>query len=477
MSEIIRPSSTGAIDLDPQATIDFLQTVPELRDVPREQLQWLTNESEVDTRASGYLLQPGDTTEHMLVLLKGKMKVFVMQQGQQKVLFILEPGAITGLLPYSRMKGSPVFSEIVEPTTALMLHKSKFHDMVCANYELTEALVHSLIDRVRIFTSLHFQNEKLMALGKLSAGLAHELNNPAAAILRNAEDLKTNIGSLANTLQTVASLHIDPAQITVLAPILAKVSHVNAEKLSTIDRMQREDEMLEWLDKHNAHEDCASPLLDAGLTVDDLNVLHASISREIFPTFLSWLSEELQTQKTAHEIATASRRISELVQSVKNYTRMDQVHDMQEVAINDGIRNTLTILQHKINRNGIAVTTDLASDLPIILGFPGELNQVWTNIMDNALDAMKKGGELTVKTFADRENVTFTVTDTGTGISPENLERIFDPFFTTKDVGEGTGVGLDVVQKVVQMHRGTIKVDSHPGHTEFRISFPRAASV
>ncbi len=176
------------------------------------------------------------------------------------------------------------------------------------------------------------------------------------------------------------------------------------------------------------------------------------------------------------EIGTAARRISELVQSVKSYTRMDQVQDMQELCINDGIRNTITMLQHKMRTNSVELHETLAAGLPMILGFPGELNQVWTNIIDNALDAMKDGGELAVTTAVDAEHVLFSVVDSGPGIAPENVERIFDPFFTTKDVGEGTGVGLDVVQKVVSIHKGTIKVNSKPGRTEFRIAFPRIAN-
>ena len=154
---------------------------------------------------------------------------------------------------------------------------------------------------------------------------------------------------------------------------------------------------------------------------------------------------------------------------------MDQAEAMDLVCINEGIGNTITMLEYKARRQGIIIHADLENDLPLIIGFPGELNQVWTNIIDNAIDAMKDGGELTVKTASTPEEVVFNVIDNGPGIAPENLERIFDPFFTTKDVGEGTGVGLDLVQKVVKHHRGKIEVNSHPGRTEFRISFPKAA--
>ena len=460
----------------PNEIVDFLASVTEFQGIPREQLEWLVRESTVTSYPEGLLMPPGSTIEELLIVLTGHWDAYTVQSGQKKIQMSAGPGAISGKIPFSRMTKSPVFVDIAPNSTALSLHESKFPELA-HHYELTGVFVHALVDRARHFTTVHFQNEKLMALGKLSAGLAHELNNPAAAIVRNAEDLKTNIGSLAQTLSMVVSLHLEPSQLTAIGPILSKVSHDSAERMSTVDRMQREDELVDWLDSHDAAEDCAAPLLEAGLTVTDLHAIHASIPREVFPAFLSWLSSELQTQKTAHEIAIASRRISELVQSVKNYTRMDQVHDTQELCINEGIHNTLTILQHKIQRNGVTLHEELEDRLPQISGFPGELNQVWTNIIDNALDAMKKGGELTVRTYGHGGSVVFNVIDTGSGIPPENLERIFDPFFTTKDVGEGTGVGLDVVQKVVQLHHGKIEVESKPGRTEFRVTFPQAAAA
>jgi len=466
------PTPLPPEEVNREAIVDFLAAVPEFKEVPRDQLTWLVRESSVVFALPGNLFVPGEMIRALMIILDGELQAYSIQNGQKKMQMSASPGGITGLIPFSRMKTAPIYGEITKRTTALMLEEAKFPELA-KNYELTGVFVHALVDRARHFTTIHFQNEKLMALGKLSAGLAHELNNPAAAILRNAEDLKHTIGTLPDTIKTIASLGLGPTELSQLAPIFSKVTTASTGSLSSIERLNREDEMLDWLGAHGLEDDCVSPLLDAGLTISDLESIYAITKTQAFPGFIKWLSEELQTLKTADEISLASQRISELVQSVKNYTRMDQVHDMQEVCINNGISNTLTILQHKIQRNGVTVTEQLEDNLPQISGFPGELNQVWTNIIDNALDAMKKGGDLSVKTFSAADSVTFEVTDSGSGISPENLERIFDPFFTTKDVGEGTGVGLDVVQKVVQLHHGSINVDSRPGRTEFRITFPR----
>jgi len=222
--------------------------------------------------------------------------------------------------------------------------------------------------------------------------------------------------------------------------------------------------------------DGAETFADHGITTGDLERIQKTVSTTAFQPLLTWLANTLEAENAVYEIETAAKRISELVQSVKSYTRMDQVQDMQEVQINEGIVNTMTMLDHKARHNNVAVHEELQNDLPPIIGFPGELNQVWTNIIDNALDAMKDGGELVVRTYSGSDNVVFSATDTGPGIPNENIERIFDPFFTTKDVGEGTGVGLDLVQKVVSIHNGKIDVTSQPGRTEFLVTFPRIAS-
>ncbi len=452
--------------------VDFLQSVPDLSAVPREQLEWLVRESEIISYEPGIINRPGDVFDYLILVLEGKIEVYAFQNGQKKTQMTNSRGAMTGLIPFSRMKSSPVFTEAIGPVKTLSLHRSKFPSLIAHNYELTEVLVHSMVDRVRLFTTNHFQNEKLMSLGKLSAGISHELNNPAAAVLRSAEDLKRVVGTFAASLQVIAPLQPTPQEIESLVGVVQKALHNGFERIPLLERKRRENELSDWLGNNNVETDCEVTFADSGISTDDLERLKQSVSENVFHPFINWLAARLQTEKAIDEIAASSRRISELVQSVKSYTRMDQAQAMDSVCINEGIRNTITMLEYKARRHSVVINADLESDLSYILGFPGELNQIWTNIIDNAIDAMKDGGELTVKTLSMPDHVVFNVIDNGPGIAPENLERIFDPFFTTKDVGEGTGVGLDLVQKVVQQHHGKIEVNSRPGRTEFSIAFP-----
>jgi signal transduction histidine kinase len=454
--------------------VDLLASFPDLQEVPRGQLEWLVRESRPMTWEKGTVIsKPSDIFDDMITILEGAIQGYTLQQNQKKIQTGSEPGTITGQLPFSRMKFSPIYVEAMTPISALLLHKSKFKDLVAQNYELTAVIIHAMVDRARHFTSLHFQNEKLMSLGKLSAGLAHELNNPAAAIVRSADDLRQTNGSLFESLRTIASIQLTASELSCLDPILEKAEKKSPERKSLLERKRLEDEVTSWLEDNNILADYAETFTDFDITPQDLDGMKRAVSERAFRPLIDWLAERLQAEKAVHEIGTAAKRISELVQSVKSYTRMDQVQDMQEVQINEGIRNTITMLQYKARKNSVEVKDDLANDLPLISGFPGELNQIWTNIIDNAIDAMKSGGELDIKTFALDGKVVFNAIDNGPGIAPENLERIFDPFFTTKDIGEGTGVGLDVVQKVIQLHKGTIDVNSRPGRTEFLVSFPR----
>lgn len=471
------PTARPVAELEVRGLVDQLATFQSMEGVPRAQLEWFTRESEMVTLDIGPVFAPGENFPGLLAILEGKMQAYAIQGGQKKIQQQVGPGDLTGQLPFSRMKASPVYGEATEPLRFLTLTAEKFPQLLCDHFELAGALVHALLDRVRHFTSMHFQNEKLMALGKLSAGITHELNNPASAIVRSAEDLKQTIGSLTHSLTRLGQLQLTPEDVRKLQSIVLKLGEAKPAVLPFGQRMDKEDELTEWADAHSVDSECATTFVDTEISAKDLDELATTISSDRLPALMEWLADTVKIERTADDIAMASRRVSDLVLSLKNYTRMDQDDDMQEVAINEGIHNTLRILQHKVKKNSVDLHAELAAGLPPIMGFPGELTQVWTNLIDNALDAMKAGGDLIVKTESDPNHVIFSVRDSGSGIPPEHLDRIFDPFFTTKDVGEGTGVGLDVVQKVIRLHKGTVQVSSKPGQTEFRVMFPRIGTV
>ena len=297
--------------------VDFLQSVPDLSAVPREQLEWLVRESELYTQEPGVWGHPGDVFEYLLVILEGQQEAYAMQNGQRKTQMNNGPGAFSGLIPFSRMKASPVFVEAIGQVRMLRLHRSRFPDLIAHNYELTEVLVNTKVDRVRLFTKAHFQNEKLMALGKLSAGLAHELNNPAAAVVRSADDLKNVVNTFAASLQVITLLQPTREEIESFVAVVDKVLHHGFVRLPLLERKRRENDISDWLADHNVPSDCDETFTDAGITIDDLEHLKHAISERSLQPFLRWLGARLQTEKAVNEIIASSRRISELVQSVK----------------------------------------------------------------------------------------------------------------------------------------------------------------
>jgi signal transduction histidine kinase len=479
--EFVRSFEVAFLDiLDPIRPMDDLlerlERHPVLATVPKPQLEWLLKESELQQFTSGTVFGVGSSIDYMMVILEGLMRTYKDQHGQKVELAVWGNETVTGFLPFSRMKTSPVDSEVINPMTVLALHKSKFRDMMCVAPDLTEAMVHVLSDRVRAFTSYHFQNEKLMALGKLSAGLAHELNNPAAAIVRSAGSLRSHLAALIEGAEALSKSSLPEGTLTQISGVVAQALERRSQAMSPLDRSQREEELAEWLacSKVGDAEDIAADFVDIGFTKEDLQPLTSAMMKQMCGTTVNWLRLALNSSRNVMQIEEASRRISDLVSSVKKYTRLDQIQDRQEVDVNEGVRNTLVILNHKIRHNNIVVSEELKEELPVVKGYPGELNQVWTNVIDNALDAMRTGGDLTIRSGYDKNYVTVEVIDNGPGIPEEIQERIFDPFFTTKEIGQGSGVGLDVVQQIIRHHAGKIDVSSVPGRTVFSVCLPIA---
>ncbi|MDX2284210.1 MAG: ATP-binding protein [Bacteroidia bacterium] len=454
-----------------------LKQLEEFARVPDEELRWMIERGYVLTFQPGErVFSTGDSIERMTVVLEGRIKVWMERNGERQEMMRLEAGEITGKLPYSRMRGATSNGEVVEFCRIFALGSEHFPEMIRTQYYLTEALVHVMTNRVRSMTAFQQQNEKLISLGKLSAGLSHELNNPAAAVVRSAEELKKHLGLMPEGFKRVISIRMEDAQVDAVNDVLFSALQREAKPLSGMARFRAEECLIDWFDDQgvdNAQE-YAEVLLEFGLTDEDLDfILQQTGEREFLPV-LGWVVNVLTTEKFVNEIREAARRIADLVQSVKSYTYMDQVRDRQHVDVREGIRSTYTMLKHKFKKRSIEFIETFAEDLPAVSGFPGELNQVWTNLMDNALDAMEEGGTLEVQAHPDGNCVRVRVIDSGKGIPPDVLSKIWDPFFTTKPLGQGTGLGLGVVHRIiVQQHKGTIEVaESRPGRTVFELYLP-----
>lgn len=456
--------------------LPLLKNIPELSEVPDSQLQWLIDHAECRTFETGeYIFKKGDPIDHMSIILSGSFAIKIEQNGNFRFISNLEKNSITGNLPYSRATAATGFAEANSESQVVRLHKDNFKEMIRTCDELTTALVHVMSTRIRTFTKMQQQNDKMMALGKLSAGLSHELNNPSAAVVRSSRSLKKHLSFLPDHFKNVIKIRVSDDEVDVINEMVFAKAQKGVIHLPLSERSEKEDEVAEWLED-NGFEDgyeLADNFVDFDFSIDDFEKVKSIVSQQDLIPIVNWLSQVLNTEKLVNEIEDAAQRISDLVLSVKSYTHMDQAPEKQPVDIHTGISNTLTMLKHKVNKNNIEVVSDF-NELPNVSLFVSEMNQVWTNLIDNAIDAMEdtENGKLTIETLKDGEFVNVNISDSGNGIPEEIQDKIFDPFFTTKPVGQGTGLGLDVVKQIITQHNGSIKVKSKPGHTTFEVCLP-----
>jgi signal transduction histidine kinase len=448
-----------------------LVKIPVFQDQPREELLWFISVSEERRSAPGeIIMREGDLPDYMLVMLEGQMRARAEHGPADGPVFTINTGDVTGMLPFSRLKVISVTGRAVTPSHFLGFPVGQFIELFRRLPELVRRLVGLLTDRVRNVTRTEQQHEKLAALGKLSAGLAHELNNPSAAARRSASALRDCLARLREAARTT---DIGPEDCGLLAEREEEIRATlkPAQFKDEFARVEREEAIQSWLEAHNVVDawKLSPSLADAGLTDAHLSSFGAAAGASVGPE-LTRFATLLEMERIAEELEHSSARISDLIKAIKEYSYMDQ-GPMQEVDIERGLETTLTIMNHKLKR-GITVIRDYAPNLPKVMASGSELNQVWTNLIDNAADAMKDSGKLTIRTVRENDFVLVEIADNGSGIPPEALSRIFDPFFTTKGVGEGTGLGLDVVNRIIKNVGGQINVTSVPGDTRFQVRIP-----
>jgi signal transduction histidine kinase len=460
-----------------QAELGALEVFRGLTD---QQLDWLATHGQVVEIPPGEtLFREGDPADALYVVLQGSLELLLSIGGQFVPAWTQHVGAVTGLLPYSRMQRFTGRGRAVGLLRLLTIPREALPAMLQAIPELGQRMVSLMADRVRDATRLVQQREKMSALGTLAAGLAHELNNPAAAVRRDAEALSARITALAGLAGQLCAAGLDDAAIAAVGAKIDALSSRPSVSLDALTRSRREEDLGEWLDSRGVDEawSLAGTLADAGVTPDDLDALAGSADRTTVTAVIRWVEALVEATRLSRAIGSASARISELVQSVKVYSHMDRGGDRQPIDVREGLDSTLVMLGHKLKKKVLRLERRYDADLPRVNGFAGELNQVWTNLVDNAIDAAPEGGVLGIDASRDGSVVEVRVSDNGSGIPPSILSRIFEPFFTTKPVGQGTGLGLDVVQRVVSdRHGGRVDVDSMPGHTVFTVRLPLDAA-
>jgi signal transduction histidine kinase len=458
-------------------TLDLLRRVPVFEGLPDDQLTWFLGQSrELRLKAGEIYSRQGDPADAMFVILDGHLQGRGELNGET-IVFELEPGDVTGLLPFSRMKQFRVNGRAETDSLALRFPASLFPDLVQKMPELTQRLVGLMSDRIRETTRFEQQQDRLAALGKLSAGLAHELNNPASAAKRAASQLRAIIKRVRDASLELGRRDLTPTQKSEIEKLEASLTQTDGPPPDALTASDLEEQLDSLLRSHGQNDlwQLAAGLAHKNFKPALLEQLFATLDADTARAALVRISSTLEIADLLNQIESSASRISDLVCAIKEYTFMDQA-PVQNVDIVKTLETTLTILNHKLKR-GVDVKRDYQKIPLLVNSFGSQLNQVWTNVIDNAIDAMSGKGELRIRTYREDNCAVVEISDNGPGISPAVEPHIFEPFFTTKGVGEGTGLGLDTVQRIVKKHRGSIQVRSKPGDTRFQVWLPLAESV
>jgi signal transduction histidine kinase len=451
-----------------------LLRIPIFADLPDDQLDWFISQSqELHLKAGEGYARQGDPANAMFVLLEGQLQGRG-EIGGETIIFTIGQGNVTGVLPFSRMKQFTVSGRAETNSRILRFPASLFPELIRKMPELTQRLVGLMADRIRETTRMEQQRDRLASLGKLSAGLAHELNNPASAAKRAAGQLREMLTRIRDASHELGRHDLTSAQKAEIEKLEASFIQQNQHPPDALTTSDLEEQIDSLLRSHGQNDlwQLAADLARKCVQPAELESLFAALEPDTARAALVRIAASVEVANLLNEIESSTSRISDLVLAIKEYTYMDQA-PVQNVDIVKSLETTLTILNYKLKR-GVVVQRDYQQIPFLVNSFGSELNQVWTNIIDNAIDAMGGKGELRVRTYRDDGCVVVEIGDNGPGISPQVQPHIFEPFFTTKGVGEGTGLGLDTVQRIVKKHRGNIQVDSRPGNTRFQVFLPLA---
>ena len=457
---------------------DALRSVPLFADLIEEDLVRLARSASAASLPAGEtLFNEGDEGDHAYVITEGQIEILRIADRRELLLAVIGEGAVVGEMALLTAAPRNATARARDDSSLIRIPKAALDDLLESSPTAARALFQVYLHRWQDTDQQLRQAERLAQLGTLSAGLAHELNNPAAAVARSAAQLSEGLTAYDDARAQLLADGFKAEQQRVLDGVLNAASNRDAIALSALERSDLEDELADWLQEAGIKDswEIAPALVDGDYTLDTLRDLEQTLPAAQLPGALRALTRGTAVRRAVAEIEEGARRLSEIVGAMKSYSYMDR-GERQRVNLTRGIDDTLTILKRKLD--GIQVVREYEAALPEIEAFGGELNQVWTNLIDNASDAIREAGaadgRITIRATLADEMVNIQIEDTGAGIAPEIQQRIFDSFFTTKPVGVGSGLGLDISYRiVVQQHQGSLRLlSSEPGRTVFQVELP-----
>jgi signal transduction histidine kinase len=457
-----------------------LRKVPLFAELKDDELRCVEQGEELWLSAGEEFITEGEPAEIFYELLEGQVRVTKKLAAAKEIAISHGPGTFLGEVPI--LLGIPyeVTGRTLTRNHLFRIKKESFWQMIATCPSTTQEILRTMAQRVQGIATLSQQQAKLISLGTLAAGLAHELNNPAAAAGRATIQLRQIFQALPSlSIKVYQRKDMKPEQLAYVADLehtlIREYTSKSSLHLDALTESDKEEQIISWLDTHGVADSwkLAQTLVSAGLDTVHLDTIRNNLPSDSLPDVLSWLDARLSSEVLLKEIEQSTVRISELVKAIKTYSYMDQA-PIQEIDVHEGLESTLTILGHKLKAASITISREYDIALPRISAYGSELNQVWTNIIDNAIDAIgDRHGSISLRTKRESKNIVVEISDDGPGIPQDIQSRIFEQFFTTKGVGKGTGLGLSISYRiVVEMHKGDISFTSKPGDTRFEIRLP-----
>jgi signal transduction histidine kinase len=454
--------------------VDRLASHRTIGKAPRAELAWIAEHGSFFKYGRGEVVsRHEEVVDRLIILLSGRVSITVVRGNRRRKVMEWQGGDVTGLLPYSRLLTPPGDSVVDEPVEVVVLSREDIPALIRNCQEVTAILVHVMTDRARRFTSTDLRDEKMVSLGKLAAVLAHELNNPASAAIRDVKSIAGALRASEDAIRALGAAGLTEGQFVEINRAYDFCLDGNKHQtLSGLALADREEEIASWLEARGADSSIAEDLARTPITNEALDRLARALQGASLDKVFRLIAAGCAARSLAKDVERAVSRIHALVTAVKGFTHMDRDPDQGPVELSAGMADTVSLLGGKARTKSVDITLNMPPDLPPVMGISAEINQVWMNLIDNAIDAAPVDGHVTVTVGHEAGSVVVRVIDDGPGIPNDILGNIFDPFFTTKSIGEGTGLGLDIVRRIIEWNNGEIEVVSEPGRTEFRVSFP-----